>query len=256
MDWRDDGVLLAARPHGETAAIIEVFTETRGRATGLVRGGASRKRAADLQPGTQVSVAWRGRLDGNLGVFTVEPLKGRAGRLLDDADALAALAATCALLTAFLPERDPQPALYGPTLALLDALEIPENWPTIYAHWELLLLETLGFGLDLSACAATGGTQNLIYVSPRSGRAVSAEAGAPYADRLLPLPAFLRLGEAGDPGGFAQALRLSGFFLERWAAAQHGFDALPAPRRRLDARARRRAEQTEQVTAEKTGGNS
>ncbi|MEO1329459.1 MAG: DNA repair protein RecO [Pseudomonadota bacterium] len=241
MDWRDEGALLAARPHGENAAIIEVLTETRGRCVGLVRGGASGKRAGMLQPGAQLSVAWRGRLETHLGFFTVEPIRSRAGRLLDDPDALAALASVCGLLSAFLPEREAQPALYGPTLALLDALETPEIWPTVYAHWELLLLETLGFGLDLSSCAATGTTQELIYVSPKSGRAVSRAAGAPYAERMLALPAFLRLGESCDAQGFAEALALSGHFLERWAATEHGLAETPSARRRLADRMKRRA---------------
>lgn len=233
MEWRDEGLLLSVRPHGETGAVIEVLTATRGRHLGLVRGGASRKRAAELQPGAQLALTWRARLEDHLGVFAAEPIRGRAGAILEQPLALAAMRAACAQLSAYLPEREAQAELYAPTIALFDAFADPAAWPGLYAQWELRLLETLGFGLDLSACAATGQTQELVWVSPRSGRAVSRAAGEPYAERLLELPAFLRLGGPCDPAEFAKALRLTGRFLESWAAPALGLEAPPSARARL-----------------------
>lgn len=235
MEWRDEGLLLAARPHGETSMIAEVLTAERGRHLGLVRGGASKRRAAEMQPGAQLSVQWRGRLDDHLGVMRVEPIRLRAGAVLDDPLALAAMRAACAQLCAYLSEREPQPGLYAPTIRLFDAFSQPETWPALYAQWELTLLETLGFGLDLSSCAATGQTQELVWVSPKSGRAVSRGAGAPYADKLLALPAFLRLGgPAPAPAAdFAAALRLTSHFLSHWAAPALELEGPPAARARL-----------------------
>lgn len=233
MRWRDEGVLLSVRKHGESAAIIEVFTETRGRHSGLVRGGVSRKKTPFLQPGAQLSLGWSARLEDHLGVFEAEPIRTRAGEMFDDRERLAALNATCALLSSFLPEREPQPEFYAPTIGLFDALAQTQDWPAIYALWELALLETLGYGLDLSTCAVTGQTQELIWVSPKTGRAVCRAEGEPYADRLLPLPPFLRLGGPADPQEFEAALRLSGHFLRKWACAGIGLDAPPPARWRL-----------------------
>jgi DNA repair protein RecO (recombination protein O) len=150
-----------------------------------------------------------------------------------DGAALAALSAAASLLVAFLPEREPHPALYGSTTALFDSLAEGGAWPALYAFWELALLAELGFGLDLENCAATGARSELIWVSPRSGRAVSRTAGAPYADRLLPLPAFLLTGEPPEPEAVSAALRLTGYFLERAAAPAFGLERMPAARRRL-----------------------
>lgn len=233
MQWRDEGVLLSTRKHGENAVIIDVFTETRGRHSGLVRGGASRKKTPFLQPGAQLSLSWRARLEDHLGVFEAEPIRTRAGRLFDDREALAALNAACALLSGLLPEREPQPGFYHPTIGLFDALAESRDWPSIYAHWELALLEALGYGLDLSTCAATGQTQELVWVSPKTGRAVSRSAGEPYADRLLPLPPFLRFGDLGRREEIEDALKLSGHFLRKWVFAGLGLDGPPPARTRL-----------------------
>ena len=210
-----------------------LFTAARGRCLGLVHGGASRKNAALREPGAQLSLTWRGRLEGQLGSFRAEPIKSRAGPVFDDPLALAGLSAVCALLSAFLPEREPQPTLYGPTVALLDEIAAPETWPGLYAAWELAFLETLGYGLDLSSCAATGSTQELIYVSPRSGRAVSRAAGEPYAEKLLALPTPLRLGGPCAPADFAASLALTGRFIGAWAAPAIGLEGPPAARLRL-----------------------
>ena len=149
---------------------------------------------------------------------------------------------TLAGLVKLLPERDPHPELYATTLHLLRSFNEPDIWPTLLVHWEFQLLAELGFGLDLSECAATGTAEELVYVSPRSGRAVSREAGAPYGDKLLPLPAFLLdatapLGPADIAAGFA----LTGFFLERDVLEPHGLKLPPARERLLDLLARPRA---------------
>jgi DNA repair protein RecO (recombination protein O) len=174
MDWRDEGILLSMRPHGETSAIIEVLTAAHGRHLGVVRGGSIAEDGGEPAAGHGLALDWRARLDGHIGSFTVEPLKSRA-HLLSDRLALAGLLSACALLHAALPEREPHPALWQRTLGLMDALG-QAGWPAAYLRWELSLLEEIGFGLDLSACAVTGATAGLAYVSPKSGRAVTAQA--------------------------------------------------------------------------------
>jgi len=236
MDWRDEGALIAVRRHGESSAIIEVFTETQGRHAGIVRGGAGRRMAPILQPGAQLSVEWRARLSEHLGAFRVEPVRSRAAAVMGDRRALAALTALCAQLSAYLPEREAHPGLYRSTLDLLDRIGTTPDWAADYARWELALLAELGFGLDLSRCASTGGTEELCWVSPRSGRAVSRSAGAPYADRLYPLPAFLR--DPGVPAGeadLADALALTAHFLTVWVAPAIGRERPPQARDRLAA---------------------
>lgn len=232
MDWRDEGVLLSVRRHGESAAIIDVFTREHGRHSGVVRGGAGRRMAPILQPGAQLSLEWRARLEEHLGAYRVEPLRSRAGQLLGDGDALAAFNAVAAMLTAWLPERDPHGALYAATIALVDALGREPDWPEAYVAWEIALLTDLGYPLDLSRCAATGAEDDLIYVSPRTGRAVSAAGGADWADRLLPLPGFLA-GAPTAPGDVAAGLAMTGHFLNTWVAPAHGAATAPAARGRL-----------------------
>ncbi len=234
MDWQDDGVVLALRPHGESAAIIEVFTAAHGRHPGVVRGGGSRRMAATLQPGSQVQVAWRARLEEHLGVFSVEPVRARAG-VLADRRALDGLNAVCALLRLGLPERAPHAALWRATVDLLDGLEAGADWPLTYLQWEVLLLEELGFGLDLTVCAVTGTDSDLAYVSPRSGRAVSRAAAGDWAGRLLPLPVCLS-GGAVTPDGLAQGLAITGHFLARGLAPVLHDGLLPVARGRLVAR--------------------
>lgn len=213
MDWRDEGILLSMRPHGESAAIIEVLTAAHGRHAGVVRGGASRKMAATLQPGTSLMLDWRARLDEHLGSFTVEPIRSRA-HLLSDRLALAGLLSACALLRIALPEREPQPGLWPVTLALFDMLG-QGNWTSAYLRWELRLLESLGYGLDLSSCAVTGATEGLVYVSPKSGRAVTAEGAGDWADRLLALPEGLAGSGPLDREAVNLGLKLTGHFLDR-----------------------------------------
>lgn len=231
MDWRDEGILLSMRPHGETSAIIEVMTAAHGRHMGVVRGGASRKMAASLQPGTGLALEWRARLDDHIGSFTVEPQRSRA-HLLGDRLALAGLMAVCAMLHEALPEREPHPALWRKTLALADRLGV-EGWPADYVRWELCLLEEIGFGLDLTTCAVTGATEGLAYVSPKTGRAVTAKGAGEWADRLLPLPEGLDGEGPLPPQAVLAGLRLTGFFLDRELRPVLHDRPLPEARARL-----------------------
>jgi DNA repair protein RecO (recombination protein O) len=215
MDWNDEGVILSVRPHGETGAVLELFTRAHGRHLGLVHGGRSRRLRPILQTGNHVDVTWKARLADHLGHFGVELRKGYAAAVMEDASALAALTSMAALAR-LLPERDPHPNLYEVSLFVLGFLDEPQVWPALVVRWELALLDELGFGLDLASCAATGATADLIYVSPKSGRAVSGDAGEPYKDRLLALPAFLR-GRATGPvtvGDVRAGFALTGHFLD------------------------------------------
>lgn len=228
MEWRDEGVILAVRSHGETSAIAEVFTRDHGRALGLVRGGRSRQMRPVLQPGNHVGVTWRARLEEHLGHFQVEPVNLRAGLIIENALRLSALSSLSALAQV-LPEREPHGRLYEALQIVLAEMERDDVWPALLVRWEMGLLDELGFGLDLSACAATGSADELVYVSPKSGRAVSRAAGAPYHDRLFGLPGFLR-GEANPPmADVLQGLRLTGFFLDRHVYQPRNA-ALPAAR--------------------------
>lgn len=240
MEWRDHGILLSARRHGETSSIIDVFTESHGRHAGIVRGGASRKLAPHLQPGTQLDLLWRARLEEHLGSYQAEPLRSRAAVAMAGRLALAGLNAVTSLLGFSLPEREPHPELYKRSEQLLDLLGQDEIWPLAYLKWELALLEDLGFGLDLTRCAVTGQRDGLVYISPRSGRAVSQTGAGEWADRLLPLPPCLRgEGAAPDPE-IAQALAATGYFLENRLAPALGNTPLPEARARfLDAFTRR-----------------
>jgi DNA repair protein RecO (recombination protein O) len=229
MDWQDEGLLISTRAHGETAAIVEVFTARHGRHFGVVPGGASRRMAPMLQPGNQLALDWHARLDSHLGQFRVEPQRSRSA-LLSDRGALAGLNAICALLHIALPEREPHPALYADTTALADAL-MAQGWQARYLRWELRLLEDLGFGLDLTRCAVTGATEGLAFVSPRTGRAVSRAGAGDWADRLLPLPPVL-LGAEG-PVDAAAAMALTGYFLEKGLEPVLAGKPLPEARRRL-----------------------
>jgi DNA repair protein RecO (recombination protein O) len=217
MQWSDEGLILSVRAHGETAAVVELLTAQHGRALGLVHGGRSRRLRPVLQIGNQVDVTWKARLADQLGHMTLELRRGYAAEAMSDALQLAGL--TCiSTMSRLLPEREPHPSLYEVAMFVLSFIDDPTVWPALYARWELALLAELGFGLDLTTCAARGTNDNLVYVSPRSGRAVSESAGEPYKDRLLPLPAFLRDGRADGGIGthdLTRALALTGYFLER-----------------------------------------
>lgn len=243
MEWQEQGILLSARPHGEGGAVLSLLTRGQGRHAGLAKGGMSRSAGGRYQPGNRLLATWRGRLAEHLGHFTCELLDCPAARLMDDADRLAGLAAALAVAEASLPEREPHPGVFDGLAEFVATLESDSpGWTATYARWELALLTDLGYGLDLSACAVTGATQGLAFVSPKSGRAVAAEAAEPWRDRLLPLPAFLL--DPAAPASLAavlEALTLTGFFLERHAfAAVPGRAALPPARGRLIERLSRR----------------
>ncbi|WP_298974835.1 DNA repair protein RecO [uncultured Roseobacter sp.] len=233
MEWRDEGILLNTRRHGETSAIIEVFTPEHGRHAGVVRGGTSRKIAPILQPGAQLDVAWRARLEDHIGSFQVEPVRSRAAVALSGRLALAGLNAVTALLAFCLPEREPHPRLYRWSEQLLDLLDQAELWPLAYLRWEICLLEEMGYALELEACAVTGTQDDLVYVSPKSGRAVSRAAAGVWADRLLPLPDVLRGHGDADNDQIAQGLVTTGYFLTAHLAQDLGNKPLPEARSRF-----------------------
>src|SRR6266478_4531763 len=239
MEWRDTGFVLSARRHGESGLIVELLTKEHGRHAGLVRGGQSPRRRAVLQPGNSVAASWRGRLPQHLGTLDCELIEAHAARFLDDPDRLAALGAATALLLATLPEREPHADLYASLAGLLNALDSGE-WAQSYVVWECDLLAGLGFGLDLGRCAATGANDDLAYVSPRTGRAVSRAAGQPYHDKLLPLPGFLWREVPASRAEIVAGLALTQYFLLHHVLAPHG-GKLPEARERLAERMRRSA---------------
>lgn len=225
MEWRDEGIILGLRKHGETSVIAEVMTRAHGRHLGIVRGGRSKRLQPVLQPGNSVDLVWRARLDEHLGQYQIELLNARAGRLMESAIGVHGVQAMAALLR-LLPERDSHPRLHDAFAIILDSLDTPEQAGALYVRFELAVLEDLGFGLDLTACAATGVRTDLVYVSPKSGRAVSAAAGAPWADRLLALPAFLpdRTQACASAETLGQAFRLTGYFLGRHVFEPRGVE--------------------------------
>lgn len=225
MDWRDEGIIIGVRPHGESSAIIEALTERHGRRLGLVRGGRSRRQRPILQAGNIVSLHWHARLEEHLGNFQVEPLSLRAGFIIEDRFRLAGLS-TLTALAQILPEREPHPRLYETCRIVLDAIENDAVWPALLVRWELGLLDELGFGLDLSKCAATGSLEDLNYVSPRTGRAVSVMAAQPYLEKLFHLPGFLRGNGSASTPDVIEGFRLTGHFLERHVL---GPRAIPMP---------------------------
>lgn len=232
MDWRDQGIVLSTRKHGETSVILEVFTPEHGRHAGVVRGGTSRKMTPILQPGAQVDVTWRARLETHLGSFAVEPVRSRAAAL-SDRMSLAGLNAVTALLSFGLPEREAHRSLYVKSEQLLDLLGEHDIWPLAYLRWEMAFLDDMGFGLDLTACAVTGVRDGLIYVSPRSGRAVSKQGAGEWSDRLLPLPPCL-LGEGDAPDEeVLLSLKTTGYFLEHKLAPDLAHKPLPEARGRF-----------------------
>jgi DNA repair protein RecO (recombination protein O) len=226
MEWRDEGIVLGVKRHGETSAIAELLTRAHGRHLGLVRGGRSTRFQSLLQAGNSLHLVWRARLDEHLGTYAVEPLSLRAGRLMASALALHGLAYLGALAR-LLPERDPHEALHEALSVIVDHLDAVDVAPALIARFEARILAECGFGLDLETCAASGSREDLVYVSPKSGRAVSASAGAPWKDKLLPLPVFLRA-ESATPAAedVAAAFRMTGYFLERDLFGPRG---LPMP---------------------------
>ena len=233
IEWRDEGTLLKVRKHGESSAIIEVFTAEHGKAAGVVRGGTSRKIAPLLQPGAQLDVTWKARLEDHLGSFTIEPVRSRTAQVMQDRLALAGLNAVTGVLAFVLPDRETHPALYQRSIQLCDLLGQNDIWPLAYLQWEVALLEEMGFALDLSSCAVSGGNDDLFYVSPRTGRAVSRTAAGEWADKLLPLPHVLLGKGDADTSDILQALRTTGHFLHNHLAKSLGSRPLPEARQRL-----------------------
>ncbi|MCF6219956.1 MAG: DNA repair protein RecO [Robiginitomaculum sp.] len=234
MKWNDDGYILSVKPHGETSAIINVLSKQHGRHAGMVRGGRSRRMRPVLQPGNKVTVNWNARLSEHLGVFMVEAIDARAAILMQDRASLAGLNAISALCMQALPEREPHANLYDVFEILMAQLHDIDVWPALYVRFEMALLEALGYGLDLSTCAATGTAHNLTHVSPRSGRAVCAGAAEPYLDKLLRLPPFLRGQNSVEYGDIADGLLLSGVFLKTRVFHTQNRD-MPSARGRLSA---------------------
>ncbi len=222
MEWADRGLILGLKKHGESSVILELMTRAHGRHLGVVRGGRSKTMQPVLQAGNEVEAVWRARLEEHLGLYAVEAAVLRTDALISSAQALHGVNLLGALLR-LLPERDPHSALFERAQVLLAHLAGPLA-PALFVHFELALLAELGFGLDLDQCAATGSHEDLIYVSPKSARAVSRDAGAPWAAKLLPLPGFLR--EApGTPASREEidaGFRLTGFFLNRDVFAPRG----------------------------------
>ncbi len=216
MEWEDDAFVLSARAHGETGAIVDLLTQEHGRFVAHVAGGASRRMKPFLQAGARVKAGYRSRVSDQLGAAVLEPVGEGPSALFDDPMALAGLAAAAAVAAGALPEREPHPGAYYAFESLTGAFGMPDVWPAIFVRFEAGLLQELGFGLDLSKCASTGVTDDLVWVSPRTGRAVSREAGEPYADRLMPLPGFL-LGSQGGlrEGDIRAGFDLTGHFLEQ-----------------------------------------
>jgi DNA repair protein RecO (recombination protein O) len=237
MQWSDEALVLEARRHGERALVVQLLTREHGRHIGLLRGGQSPRTRPHWQIGNRLLVTWRARLAEHLGSLSGEVLESHAARLLDDRARLAALAAAASLAATSLPEREPHPRAYAGLGVLVTTLADDDRWAVAYVEWEMALLEELGFGLDLTCCAATGVTENLIYVSPRSGQAVSAEAGAPYRAKLFRLPAFLKHDSNGNrptPEDVLDGLALTGYFLDHRVFAPHGKKLPPARNRYVD----------------------
>lgn len=233
--WRDNGIVLAARAHGESGAVVSVLTENHGRHNGYVRGGQSTRQRGALQPGTLVDAVWSSRVADGLGAFTLESERQVASHFMDDPLRLGALAAACALCDAALPEREGHAGLYHGFIALLDMMD-GEAWGAAYVMWEIALLRELGFAVDLTRCAAGGDAADLAWVSPKSGCAVSEGAAGPWKEKLLPLPAFLqpRRGDAG-PDEVLKGIQMTGYFLEHWVFA-HNSRGIPDDRLRFGER--------------------
>ncbi len=217
MHWSDTGIIISTRRHGETGVVVDLLTREHGRHSGLVRGGRSKRYRPIIQLGNRVDADWQARLPDHLGMYRLEPVKLRAALVMDDAAKLVALQSVC-VLAGLVAEREPHEGLFEASELFIEALSGEGLWQALLIKWELGLLAELGFGLDLKSCAATGDTQDLVYVSPRSARAVSRQAGEPYRDRLLPLPPFLS-GQKNariNADELKSGIKLTGYFLQKY----------------------------------------
>ncbi len=238
MEWTDEALVLGAAKHGESAVIVELLTRSHGRHKGLVRGGSGSRMRGVMQPGNRVAVEWRGRLAEHLGTATLELIDANAASVMSDPPRLLALAALCAVASTALPEREPHPEVFEGALPVIDLLrgtaaDLPQMAAAL-VYWELGVLGALGYGLDLSSCAVTGQTEGLVYVSPRTGRAVSRDAAGDYADRLLRLPGFIADRTAPDAAGLLTGFDLTAYFLERDVYVPSRMRLPPARARFLD----------------------
>lgn len=239
--WQDQGIVLSARPHGESGAVISLLTEQHGRHAGYVRGAHSSRMRGIVEPGNLVGVNWQARIEHNLGTFALEQERNLAGPVMGDPLRLGAVLAACSLCDAALPEREGHPGLFHGLRALFEALD-REIWGASYVMWEIALLRELGFGLNLTRCAGGGSAENIVYVSPKSGHAVSLEAGEPYKDKLLPLPAFLTPQRGPVTAEeVRKGIRMTGYFLEHWVFAHHS-RGVPEDRLRFEERFARNCE--------------
>jgi DNA repair protein RecO (recombination protein O) len=217
MEFHEEAFVLSARAHGDTGVVVDLLTETHGRYAAYVAGGASRRMKPHLQAGARVIADYRARTSDHLGSARLEPVGEGPSALFDDPLALHGLSAATAVAQGALPEREAHPGAFLAFEALLGAFVLPDVWPAIFVRFEAGLLENLGFGLDLGSCAVTGTLDDLVWVSPRTGRAVSSDAGRPYADKLLKLPPFMLGAQAGlVEGDVRDGLALTGHFLEQF----------------------------------------
>jgi DNA repair protein RecO (recombination protein O) len=237
MHWLDDAIILSARKYGENSVILQVLTRDHGRSSGMVRGGTGKRLRGLLQPGNEVGVKWQGRLSEQLGNFTVEAKASHGTLLFDQPLSLAASSALLALLEKVLPEKEVHSSLFEVSkLVLMSLSEDVEHWGPLFVRWELGVLAELGYGLDLTECIATGSSEDLIYVSPKSGCAVSEGAGLPYRDKLLKLPEFLKNNNSSANNkvlltDICAGFDLTGYFIRKNLMPHYSEEALPARER-------------------------
>jgi DNA repair protein RecO (recombination protein O) len=233
IEWQDNGIVLSVRPYGESSAIVTVLTMNNGRYAGLVRSVNSANARAALQPGNLVAVIWRARLADHLGSFKVELLTSYAAGFFDDPLKLAGLSAVLSVCEQALPEREPLAPVYEGLLVLLDHISCQDEqiWLAAYIQWEIGFLAELGFSLELLQCAVTGDLEDLTYVSPKTGRAVSKAAGFNYRLKLLSLPSFLTSRGFIDAIEFIDGLKLTGYFLASHVFAPYNKPTPPARNR-------------------------
>ena len=232
MEWRDKGILLATRPFGETSLIIDVFTPDHGKSSGVVRGGQSKKLKPILQIGAQIDLTWKARLEEHLGSFQVELIRSRTANVMNDRLLLAGMLSSATLINRFFPTGQVYKEFYESSENLFDLLQFPDIWTLGYFKWELEFLETLGFGLDLEKCAVTGSTEDLKFISPKSGRAVSNAAAGDWSSKLLPFP-IAASGQVNSLEDILDGLKVSQFFLEKKVLVAFGMERLPSARSRF-----------------------
>jgi DNA repair protein RecO (recombination protein O) len=232
LSWEDTGIILSLRPHGENGGVVTLLTKSHGRAAGYVYGISSSRLRGTLEIGNVVSARWQAKSHDQLGTYALELEQSHTSDVLSDAVRLTALQSACALADKTLPEHESHPGVFEGMLALLASFST-EVWAAAYIYWEIGLLKELGFGLDLTRCVATGVADNLIYVSPKSGCAVSAAAGEEYKDRLLHLPPFLRGEPRFEDEDILHGLQLTGHFLLHRVFSLANTN-LPEPRLRLE----------------------